>query len=404
MKLNKKFIPVILIFGIALIGLLWFRWSKSENKNAILLSGNIELTEVNIAFKIPGKLVELTVDEGNPVKKGMVIARLHQEQLLHQRDRARAALAVSESRLAQLHTAIEYQRETVQAQIEQRQAESSQVEVRLKELLAGSRTQEIEQARAAVHRARTEYELARKDWERGQVLYKSEAISASQYDQYRTRYETAEANLKQAEEQLALVLEGPRQEDIEAARAEVSRAKASLRLAKAQRIEIRRKEQELETVRADIERARAELALITSQLEDTEAVSPIEGVVLVKAAEVGEVLAAGTTVVTVGDLDHPWLRGYINERHLGRVKLGARVKATTDSFPDKVYWGHVSFISSEAEFTPKQIQTPEERVKLVYRIKINIDNPQHELKVNMPADAEILLSEETLEGRSPDKL
>jgi HlyD family secretion protein len=116
------------------------------------------------------------------------------------------------------------------------------------------------------------------------------------------------------------------------------------------------------------------------------------------------VLAAGTTVVTVGDLDHPWLRGYINERDLGRVKLGARVKVTTDSFPDKVYWGRVSFISSEAEFTPKQIQTPEERVKLVYRIKINIDNPQHQLKVNMPADAEILLSEETLEGSSPGKM
>ena len=110
-----------------------------------------------------------------------------------------------------------------------------------------------------------------------------------------------------------------------------------------------------------------------------------------KAADVGEVLAAGMTVVTVGDIDHPWLRAYINETDLGRVKLGAKARITTDSYPGKVYEGRVSFIASEAEFTPKQIQTQEERVKLVYRIKIDVDNPRHELKSNMPADAEIPL-------------
>lgn len=95
----------------------------------------------------------------------------------------------------------------------------------------------------------------------------------------------------------------------------------------------------------------------------------------------------------MGDLDNPWLRGYIREQDLGRVKLNMKVKVTTDSYPGKIYWGRISFISSEAEFTPKQIQTPEERVKLVYRIKIEIDNPQQELKLNMPADAEILIDE-----------
>ncbi len=117
--------------------------------------------------------------------------------------------------------------------------------------------------------------------------------------------------------------------------------------------------------------------------------TPIDGVVLVKSAEPGEVLAAGTTVVTIGDLDHPWLRAYINETDLGRVKLGQKVKLTTDSFPGKIYDGVLSFIASDAEFTPKQIQTKEERVKLVYRIKIDVDNRSHELKNNMPVDAEI---------------
>jgi HlyD family secretion protein len=113
--------------------------------------------------------------------------------------------------------------------------------------------------------------------------------------------------------------------------------------------------------------------------------------VLVKAADVGEVLAPGTSVVTVGDIEHPWLRGYIKEQDVSRVKLGAKATVTVDSgHGSKSYPGRVSFISSEAEFTPKQIQTSEERVKLVYRVKIDIDNPNGELKSNMPADAEIL--------------
>jgi len=116
-------------------------------------------------------------------------------------------------------------------------------------------------------------------------------------------------------------------------------------------------------------------------------------VVLVKAADVGEVLAAGTTVLTVGDIEHPWLRAYVNQTDLGKVKLGTKVKVTTDSYPEKTYSGRVSFIASEAEFTPKQIQTQEERVKLVYRIKIDLENPNQELKSNMPADAVIELGQ-----------
>jgi HlyD family secretion protein len=138
-----------------------------------------------------------------------------------------------------------------------------------------------------------------------------------------------------------------------------------------------------------MDRAEQQVAITNTQINDTEVFSPVDGVVLVKAAEVGEVLAAGTTVVTIGDISHPWLRAYINEKDLGRVKIGSRAKVTTDSFPGKAYWGRVSFISSEAEFTPKQIQTQEERVKLVYRIKIEVDNPQQELKSNMPVEAEI---------------
>jgi HlyD family secretion protein len=111
-------------------------------------------------------------------------------------------------------------------------------------------------------------------------------------------------------------------------------------------------------------------------------------------------VAAGTTIVTVGDLARPWLRGYINQIYQGRVQVGSEVNVTTDSFPGKVYKGRLSFLAAEAEFTPKQIQTEEERVKLVYRVKIDLDNPNQELKRNMPADAVIPLAEASTDTRA----
>ena len=238
--------------------------------------------------------------------------------------------------------------------------------------------------------AQAEYDRAKRDWDRAQTLFKDDDISAEQYDQYRNRWQSAEASLKQAKERDSLVVAGTRVEQVEAQSAAVQHARGALKMAEANGLELKRREQELMTRRADIEQAKASIALIDSQLADTIAVCPVDGVVLVKAADPGEVLAPGTTVVTVGDIDHPWLRGYIDEKDLGRVKIGSAVRVTTDSYAGKTYDGRVSFIASEAEFTPKQIQTQQERVKLVYRIKIDVKNPGRELKSNMPADAEIV--------------
>jgi HlyD family secretion protein len=308
-----------------------------------------------------------------------------------QQAREAAGLAAAQSQLAQATTALEWQRATVAGDLDQRRADTEANQARLAELRNGARPQEKQEARAAVEAAQAEHERARKDWERAQTLYKNDDISTSQYDQFRSRWENAAAALKQTQEREALVLAGPRQEQIQSAEKVVERAQASVRMAEANRLEIKRREQELSTRRAEIARSKAGISLIDTQLADTVAVSPVDGVVLVKAADVGEVLAPGSSVLTVGDIDHPWLRGYVNETELGKVKLGSKVKVTTDSYPGKVYNGRVTFISSQAEFTPKQIQTKQERVKLVYRVKIEVENPQHELKSNMPADAEILL-------------
>jgi HlyD family secretion protein len=387
-KIAFVIIPLVLIAGAYI---LISKQSGKDSANGIVVSGNIELTEVNIAFKTPGKLVERAVDEGHAVKKRQVVARLDQDQLRAQHDRETAALNSAMSQLAQADTALAWQKENLAADLEQRKADLDAYLARLSELKNGSRPQEKQEAEAAVEYAQAEHARAKRDWDRAQTLYKNDDISTAQYDQYRSRWESAEAALKQVGERQALVMAGPREEQIAAASAQVQRARASIKMAETNALEIRRREQELAFRRSEIARARANLALIESQMADTIAVSPVDGVVLVKAADVGEVLAAGTTVVTIGDIDHPWLRAYINETDLGRVKLGTKARITTDSYPGKAYEGRVSFIASEAEFTPKQIQTKEERVKLVYRIKIDLDNANHELKSNMPADAEIRL-------------
>jgi HlyD family secretion protein len=388
---KRLLILIVLVLAAGGAYLLYSKRNGHKSGNRIVVSGNIELTEVNIAFKTAGRLVERTVDEGGAIKKGQLIARLDRDQLLAQRNREEAVLQSATALLAQAQTSLAWQKENLAADLEQRKADLNSYKAKSQELKNGSRPQEKQEAWAAVESAQAEYERARNDWERGQTLHKNDDISTAQYDQYRSRWESAQAALTQARQRHALVLAGPRDEQIEAASAQVERAGAALKMTESNTLEIKRREQEIPVRRAEIARAKANLALIDTQLAETIAVSPIDGVVLVKSAEVGEVLAAGTTIVTVGDIDRPWLRAYINETDLGRVKLGTKAKVTTDSYRGKTYTGRVSFIASEAEFTPKQIQTQEERAKLVYRIKIDLDNPQHELKSNMPADAEIQL-------------
>ena len=391
--MKKRIVIILAVVAVAAAGVFAYRGANKPPENRIVVSGNIELTEVNIAFKTAGRLIERTVDEGDSVKKGQVIARLDRDQLVAQRDREVAGLESAESQLAQAKTALEWEKDTLAADIEQRTADVASNEARLAELKNGARPQEKLDAQAAVDSAQSEVERSKKDWDRAQVLHRDDDISTAQFDQYRNRWETAVAALNSAKERQNLVLAGPRAEVINAQQAMVERMRGALKMAQANALEMKRREQELTTRGAEIARSRASIAMIDSQIADTIAASPVDGVVLVKSADPGEILAAGTTVVTIGDIEHPWLRGYIDETDLGRVKLGSVVHVTTDSFKKgKSYTGHVSFISSEAEFTPKQIQTQTERVKLVYRIKIELDNSSRELKSNMPADGEIVLN------------
>ena len=388
----KKAIRIILLLAVVAGGAFWWwRTAHASNGDRIFVSGNLELTQVDISFKTAGRLVERTVTEGDWVKQGQLLARLDPVQLESQDVRDKALVSSAVSNYQQLETSIAFQRATLESDIAAKRAALGEAQAKLDALVNGSRPQDIQQTAAAVADAKAQLEFARSDWDRSQTLFKNEDISKQQYDQARQKLDSATAMVRQAEERYSMMKEGPRAEDIAGGRAQVARAQADVKTAEANRLELERKEQELAARKAEIERSRAQEGISQAQLNDTEVFAPMDGVVLVKSAEVGEVLGAGTTVMTIGDLEHPWLRAYINETDLGRVKLGQTVKLSTDSFPNKSYTGRITFISSEAEFTPKQIQTKEERVKLVYRIKIEVDNKSHELKENMPVDAEIQL-------------
>ena len=386
----RKIIPILILLAAGAAAAYYFR-SAQVDPNRIRLSGNLEMTQVDIAFKLAGKISELLVREGDLVKAGQIIARLDRDTMTLQRQREESGVASAQSGIAQMSTAIVFQQEVLMRETQVRKSEIAAAEAQLNNLLAGSRKQEKLQASSTLEDARAQYQQAKKDWDRAERLFKNEDISRAQYDQAQTRLLITEAAMHAAEQRVSLVEEGPRKQEIELARAQLERAKAALTLTQASAEEVKRRQQEMGVRQADMKRATANVAVMDSQLNDTIAKSPLDGVVLVKTTEAGEVVAPGATIVTIADIEHPWLRGYIPQTQLGRVKLGQKVTLTTDSYKDKSYQGTITYISSQAEFTPKQIQTQEERVKLVYRVKISVENKQQELKLNMPVDAIIEL-------------
>ena len=294
--------------------------------DTLLVSGNIEAHESLLGFKVQGRIVELPVEEGQWVEENAVIARLEDADFRQQVALDHASLRVRDAELALAR--------------------------------AGSRRQEVAAAEQTIREAEADLEQREIDFERAETLYREKVGSQEARDLAEAQRKRAEAVLQRARERHDQIVEGTRPEEIAIARANVGRAREALGLSRI-------------------------------QLRYTVLRAPTAGVVLVRPAELGEVVAPGTPVVTLADLDHVWLRGYISETDLGRIRWGQPATLRTDTYPDKPYRGRVSFIASKAEFTPKSIETHRERVTLVYRIKIEVENPNHELKPGMPADAVI---------------
>ncbi len=326
--MKKRLILVGLVISVAAVIAYFLLHRKTDDPGILLSSGNVEVTEVDLGFKVPGRVERLLTDEGRSVAPGAIVATLDRSELLRQME---AQQAVIDSSSARLH-----------------------------ELQQGSRPQEKRSARAMVASASADLEKAGKDFERAEMLFKNGAISAQQRDGAKRAFQVAKAQYDQALQSESLVKEGPRPETIRAAEAQVRQP-------------------------------RAQLGVYREQLADMDLKTPVQGVVLRKNVEAGETVTAGTPIFTVGDLEHPWVKIYVKEDKLGLVKLSQKAEVTVDTYPAKKFEGVVTYISSEAEFTPKNVQTQEERVKIVFGVKVSVDNPNQELKPGMPADVKIRL-------------
>ena len=323
----KRRIALVALAVILLVGAVYAaRWwsHRGTNENELAVSGTVEATEARLGFQSAGRIVSIDVREGDRVTAGAILARLDDAQLAAQRAQAVARVNAANAILA--------------------------------ELQRGSRTEEIATATAAQDAARAKLEDARRDVARAKRLYDGGAIPLEQYQKAQTTAQVAEAQLQQTKEQRTLVHSGPRAGEIEAQRSQVREATAAVEA-------------------------------IDAVLRNTSIVAPLDGVVTVRHREVNEIVAAGQPVVTLMNPRDRWVRVYVPENRLAAVHHGAAATIESDTFPDRTYRGRVVQVAQEAEFTPKNVQTQEERVKLVYAVKISIEGDERmELKPGTPAD------------------
>lgn len=320
---NKK-IPGILIACLLIFIVIYAvgRWVLPSEDTALQASGTIEATSVDIKARLYGTLIEIPVSEGSTVKKGQLLVKMNRSDLLAQEQRDQQGVLAAQAQL--------------------------------QDLLAGSRTEEIKAAAAAVEIASTNLEKASSDLLRSQQLLAAGAISSEEYESLETAHKNLASQLEAAQAQLSLLEAGARPQQITLATAEVERSKAVLQATRA-------------------------------ALLDLELLSPVEGILSEKNYEPGEFVQAGALLATVTDMSHPWVKVYIPTDDLPGVKLGQKATVTV-SGSEQIFTGEVVYIASRGEYTPKTIQTKKERTNVVYAVKVAVENPEGILKPGMPAD------------------
>ncbi len=294
------------------------------HRGPISASGTVEATDADLGFQLAGRIESILAREGDSVAQGDEVAFLDRAELLARR------------------TAAEAQRDAALAM--------------LRELENGPRPQEVEEGRAALRQAVERRDDARRDLDRADRLFQGGAVSQEARDKAETAFRTAEALVDQAQQRVQILEEGARQERIQAQRAAV-------------------------------EQGNAAIAQMDAALRNAVVTVPFAGVVTVRHREPGETVSPGLPVLTVMDPEDRWVRIYVREDRVGEVRIGQRASISSDTYSDRRYEGEVVFISHEAEFTPRNVQTTEERVKLVYAVKVRITgDPSHDLKAGVAAD------------------
>ncbi len=300
-------------------------------KNVISASGTIEAVEINVASKVSGQLLELAVEEGTRVKPGDKLASVDHATLDIQLRQAEAGVQLADSQLALL--------------------------------VKGARSEDIRQAEAALKQTEASLKVAQDDALRMRELVRTGSVTPKSRDDAEARLSVATAQHNAAAEALNKVRRLARPEEIRAAEARLAQAQAA----------------------ADV---------LTKTIADCTIKAPGGGIVTHKAVEAGELVTAGATIVTIVELDSVYVMIYVTEKELGRVRLGDAADVKIDAFPDKAFAGKITYISPEAEFTPKNVQTKEDRVKLVFGVKVEIENREGLLKPGLPADALIRVGPE----------
>jgi HlyD family secretion protein len=369
------------------VGALVYWGQQLRRGTELYYSGTIEAVQSNLAFQVAGRVQSVMADEGRAAVADEVLAVLDQRELGALRDQAAANLVRAEQGLRQLETVLAVNRRVLPAEVERAGAAVEALRAQVQAAESGLRSQDVERARLAAESTRVALDNARRDKQRYDELFSRGVVAERVRDTYSLQFETALREHQRALEAYAQAREGSRREDIDAARARLAEGEATLRLARSNLQKIEASESDVEAARAQAAATAAALRVAEVQLDHAVLKAPYAGIILSRGVEPGEVVAPNQDVLSIADLSTVDLKVFVEETEIGRVRPGQAVEVRIDTFPDKRYTGRVAYVSPQAEFTPKIIQTQKERVKLVFLVKIHVSNPDHELKPGMPADA-----------------
>ncbi|QDV88823.1 HlyD family secretion protein [Planctomycetes bacterium TBK1r] len=364
-----RFIPLTAAVGVLLALVFYSKWNPDPPR----VSGMIEADEIRLGSRVGGRIAMVHVQEGQEVAAGDVLVEFEPYDLLEREKELELSLAVRQSQYQQ--TLAGFRDE----EIAQAKAKFDQLQARLDLLVAGPRPQEIEAARGRQALAEAEKRLATQGYERLSKLAGSNATSQQEMDAAREALEAASANLVVRQQELELLLAGTREEELRGAAASVEEARQAWQL-----MQRGYRQEEIEQAKASRDAAEAALQAIRRQKEELRVKSPIDGRIEALDLQPGDMVAPGAPVLSMLDRNELWVRSYVPQTRV--VNVGQRLRLSIDSHPDRTFEGVVTFVARQAEFTPSNVQTPEERSKQVFRIKVGIDDQDDLLRPGMIVD------------------
>jgi len=346
---------------------------RSDLTSTIDVTGSLKaLTEVTLSAKASGKVVQVAVHEGEPVRQGQTVIQQDTGDILTQIAQARAGLATARARLSQAITAARLQTTQTSTSIEQARAALVQARSRLEVVQKGARAQERAVAQNAVASAKASFENAKLNLERMQKLFTDGAVPKQQLDLAQTQYDVAQTQYQSAQQQLSLIEEGAREEDIEQAKQAVRQAEEAYRMAKASKDQDAMRQEDIRTARAGVQQAKANLAYMEQQLANASIKSSIDGIVLTRSVEPGEMASPGVPLMKIVSLSIVYFEATLPEKNFAQVRVGQPVNVTVDALPGKTFVGKVHKILPAADPSSRD-----------FTVKIAIENPSGTLRPGM---------------------